>query len=158
MSEMVIVSETSSVLKARNGLIAAVRAALTADRSVDIEAGFSGAPENPDWVAFGDVDQAVDPKTIGPRRSYDETITLAMNVGAWRPGRGDAVVNEAYARCDELLSTIWAYIADGDNITLGGAVAWCWPGSASWVGAEVEGGFQVEVAAEFVCTHRVRAA
>lgn len=146
-------------MRARAGLLAAVRAALADDPDVDIDAGWMGAPAEDDWVALGDVAVDTDPKTVGPRRSWDETITIDLNVGAWRPGStAETTVIPAYERADALLSKIATYVTTGDNTTLGGVVSWCLPGSAQWAGAEVAGGFQIEVAATFICSHRVRAA
>lgn len=151
------ITPTSAAWRARAGLLEAVRVAL-ADEQVDIESGWSGPSAHPDWVAMGDVKVDADPKTIGPRRSWDEQITLDINVGSWASGHGDAAVDAAYARADHLLSLISTHVTTGDNTTLGDVVAWCFPGSADWAGAEYDGGFQVEIAATFVCSHRVRAA
>tara|TARA_R100000365_G_C2746966_1_gene76508 strand:- start:4388 stop:4852 length:465 start_codon:yes stop_codon:yes gene_type:complete len=142
---------------ARDGLKTAIETALTADDAVDVYAAFQWPATQPDWVALGSVTVNADPKTIGPRMQRDETITLTVNIGSWRVGKGDAVALAAYERAFALLVAISDHITANDK-TLGGAVQWCVPGDVDADGEEFEGGYQVEVAATFVCTHRVRAA
>ncbi|KAA9110181.1 hypothetical protein [Microbacterium rhizomatis] len=156
---MSTISASTAAYTARAGLLAAVRAALADETKVDIDAGFLGQPGHNDWVAMGEtIGVDVDPKTVGPRRQRDETITLTLNVGAFKPGHTEAAVVAAFTRADDLLRLISTYVSAGENTELGGVVAWCLPGSADWVGAEIDGGFQVEIAATFICAHRVRAA
>lgn len=156
---MTQITPTTAAMRARAGMLAAIRAALAGEERLDIDAGWMGPPGHYDWVALGDVSVDTDPKTVGPRRSWDETISLEVNIGAWRPGTdAETTVIPAYQRADALLSKISTYVTTGDQTTLGGVVAWTLPGSASWAGAEYDGGFQIEVAATFICSHRVRAA
>ncbi|WP_292729618.1 hypothetical protein [Microbacterium sp. UBA837] len=151
------IAARTGVPAARAGLEAAIRAALTDEPEVDIYPGFQWPVNYPDWTALGQATSETDPKNIGPRRQMDETITIDVNVGAWRPGRGREVAQAAYDRVFSLLVKIQNYILDGDNITLGGAVLWCVPGGFDADGEEFEGGFQAEIAARFVCSHRMRA-
>ncbi|GAB2702361.1 hypothetical protein BKA24_001688 [Microbacterium marinum] len=153
---MTSITPDSAALRARSGLLAAVRAAVKGER-VDVLAGFAGQPTEFDWVALGGVGVASDPATVAARRSRDETITLDLNVGSFAPGYDDEAVTKAWGRAAELLAKISTYVEHADNTTLGGAVSWTLTGSAEWDGEEVEGGYQVEVAATFVCSHRVRA-
>jgi hypothetical protein len=152
------ISTSTSAWRARSGLLDAIRAALADEPKVDIDAGLMGAARNLDWIALEGISVDANPKDIGPRRSYDETITLSFTLGSYRAGRGDEIVTAAFERADALLALVNTYVTTGDNTTLGGVVAWCFPGSAEWAAEEVEGGFQVEVEGTFVATHRVRAA
>lgn len=148
---------STGAMLARAGLQAAIETALSGDGDVDVYAAFQWPVKNRDWVAMGSVGANADAKNVGPRSQRDETITLAVNIGSWRAGKGDAVALEAYERAFSLLTAISDHITNTDK-TLGGAVQWCLPGDVDADGEEYEGGYQVEVAATFVCTHRVRAA
>ncbi|MCC2030617.1 hypothetical protein [Microbacterium allomyrinae] len=149
------VSPSTGVLAARIGLEAAIRAALDGE-AVDIYAGFLGVPETTDWVALGEANADIDPANVSSRRQLDERITLAVNVGAWVAGNDDDTARAAWDRAFALLDLIQRYVRTGDNTTLGDAVLWCLPGSFDADGDAYSGGFQVEIAATFICSHRVR--
>ncbi|MGZ0067859.1 hypothetical protein [Microbacterium arborescens] len=151
------ISASSGAPAARLGLESAIRAAFADEPEVDVYAGFQWPTEHDDWVALGDVQATRDPRNIGPRRQVDETITLEVNFGAWRAGRGNDVAAKAWARAYALLATVEAYLLQGDHPTLGGVVLWCLPGDANAAGDEFDNGYQVEIAATFICSHRVRA-
>lgn len=142
---------------ARLGLEAAIRAAFADEAGVDVYAGFQWPTQHDDWVALGDVQANRDARTVGPRRQTDETITIGVNFGAWRAGRGPEVAADAWARAYALLATVESYLLQGDHVTLGGAVLWCLPGDIDAGGEEYNDGYQVEIAATFICSHRVRA-
>ncbi len=153
------IHSTTGVLYARDGLKAAIDAALAGDaEGVDVYSGFTWPVTSPDSVHMTDARGDMDPSTIAtPRRSYTETITLGVNFLAWRAGEDDASVQAAYDRAFYLLQTVQDYVTNGDQTTLGGAVLWCLPGGISVDGEEYKTGFQVEIAATFICSHRVRA-
>lgn len=149
---------TTGANLARDGLHAAIVTAVAEDQ-VDVYHGFESIAVNADWIAVGSARSEIDLKNIGPRVSLDETITIAVNFGAFVPGRagiGD-ISQRAYARAFELLEKVQRHVRETD-LTLGGAVLWCVPAGLDADGAEYEGGFQVEIAADFICRHRVRAA
>lgn len=148
---------STGALLARQALEREIRSALTDEPEVDVTAGFQWPMRYPDWVALGDVRATRDPKTIGPRRQQDETLTIDVNLGAWRPGTGTEVAEAAWERVFELLALVEAHLLAGNNTTLGGAVLWCLPGDTDTTGEEYDGGYQVEIAATFVCSHRTRA-
>lgn len=149
----------TGVLLARQGLAAAIRAALADEERVDIYDGFHWPIRHNDSMQLTSATSNADPKTVGPRRAYDETITLGVTVTSWRAGSNTdpAVAVAAFDRAFELLAKVTDYVMDGDNTELGGAVQWCLPGAVDSDGEEYDDGFQVEIAAEFVCSHRVRA-
>ncbi|KQR91290.1 MAG: hypothetical protein J0I33_00110 [Microbacterium ginsengisoli] len=148
----------TGVLLARDGLEAAIRAALADEAEVDIYAGWTWPIVHDDSVQLTAASGAADPKTVSARRSYDETITLGISITVWRAGHSedDGSAAEAYQRAFALLNKITAYVVEGDHTELGGAVMWCLPGAVDSDGTEYNSGFQVEVAAEFICAHRVR--
>lgn len=152
------ISAASGALDARHGLKDAITAALAADDEVDQYFGFMWPVTKDAWVALTSTSGDVDPKTIGPRRSLDETITFHVSIGAWVAGHTDATAQAAFDRAFGLLNTIQEYIRTGDNITLGGTVLWCVPGSFDSDGIQDEDGtgYTAEIDATFVCAHRVR--
>jgi hypothetical protein len=148
---------STGALLARQGLEREIRAALADEREVDVSAGFSWPMRFHDWVALGNVRATRDAATIGPRRQQQETLTIDVNIGAWRPGSGSAIAEAAWGRAFQLLALIEAHLLTGDNTTLGGAVLWCLPGDTDTTGDDYDDGYQVEIAATFVCSHRTRA-
>lgn len=156
------ISETTAQATARAALITAATAALAADtEGVDIGRGFRWPIVNRDWVFATETDSDIDPATISPRRTLDEKITLTLSIGAWRPGDDQEAEDAAFDRAFDLLGTIQQYIRTQD-ITLGGTVLWCVPGSSTSAGATTEGdsgvGRLTEIAATFVCQHRIATA
>lgn len=152
-------STYTGVQKARLGLKAAIDAALDDDPDVDVYDGFRDAViTSRNWVAVTGARADADPKEISQRRRLRETIRVGVNVGAYVPGTDAATATRAYDRAVEIFAAIQTYIQTGDNITLGGVVEWCVPESVDMDGEEFEGGFQVEIAATFTCSHLVRGA
>ena len=153
------ISAATGILAARDGLWAAILAA-TEHRGYNIDRYYA-APErlgSKMWVGLTDVDVTADVKNVGARQQFDEEIRLGVTLGAWVAGNGDVAAQDAFQKAYEILSEIQTYIGqDSQTRTLGGAVQWCLPGSMSNTGVEVDGGgYVVEIAAEFVCMHRVR--
>ncbi|MEV7874523.1 hypothetical protein [Microbacterium sp. NPDC089188] len=153
------IGQSTGILAARNGLWAAIQAA-TAHRGSDIDRYYA-TPEtvaSTKWVGLTDLDVDPDLTNIGARRQFDEAIRVGVNLGAWRAGHGEDDARETFAEAYEILAEIQDHITQND-ITLGGAVLWCLPGRMSNAGVEVpgsDGGYVVEIVAEFVCAHRVR--
>ncbi|MDR6691469.1 hypothetical protein J2X55_002392 [Microbacterium sp. 1154] len=154
------ISQATGILAARDGVWEAVEAA-TAHRGVDIDRYYAPPAEilATRWVAMEDVSVDPDLVNIGPRRQFDESIRVGISVGAWvaasgnREADGRAAFDAAYG----ILAEIQTHITQTD-ITLGGAVLWCLPGSMSTAGVQDPegGGYVVEIQTEFVCAHRVR--
>lgn len=152
------ISPASGIITARHALFTAFQAALADDDDVDTYFSFQWPIEKTAWAALTSSSSDNDPKTIGPRRAVDETITFRASIGAWVPGHDDAAGMAAFDRAFGILNTIQQYIREHD-ITLGGTVLWCLPGSADNDGSEDEDGtgYVAEIDASFICTHRVRA-
>lgn len=154
------IHDSTGGLAAREGLKAAIESALDGE-NVDIYDGFDGVAVSSDWVLVGPVRADLDAKEVSARRQMDETLTITVNFGVFVPGRAGDPSNragQAWARAFALLSTVQRWVSQGDRTTLGGAVLWCLPGGYEADGEEYDGGFQVEIAADFVCRHRIRAA
>lgn len=151
------ISQASGILTARANLLAAARVALTAETDIDFYSGWQWPVTQPNWVALTDTSVDLDPRDIGPRRQQDETITFGMSLGAWVGGHTQAQIDAAFTRAFEILDTIQTHIRTQD-ITLGDSVLWCLPGSIDSDGSVDEdgSGYLVEIAATFVCMHRVR--
>lgn len=145
---------------ARTALIDAVKVALE-NEDVDIGRGFRWPIVSRDWVFATETDSDIDPAEIGPRRSQDERITLTLSIGAWRPGADQEAEDIAFNRAFELLARIQKHIRENDP-QLGGTVLWCVPGSSASDGATTEdeagSGRLTEIAATFVCLHRITTA
>ena len=143
---------------ARAALVAACRAAL-AGEDVDIGHGFRWPILARDWVFATDTDSDIEQATMGPRRSMDETITLTLSVGSWRPGHDEQAELAAFNRAFDLLARIQAHIRENDP-ELGGTVLWCLPSGSSSAGAtadsDTEQGRLTEISAQFVCRYRIR--
>jgi hypothetical protein len=154
------ISEHTAQATARAALVEACRTALKGE-DVDVGAGFRWPVVFQDWAFATDTDSKLDTATIGPRRSLDETITLSMSIGSWRPGGDEAAEIEAFERAFDLLARIQQHIRVHD-VTLGGTVLWCVPGDSQCAGATAEGdsglGRLTEIAADFVCRHRISTA
>ncbi len=129
------------------------------DTNVDVAYGFAWPPTTDDWVSVEEVQAAVDPVGIGPRRQQDETVTVTVSVGSYRSGNDSATEIEAAERAWSLLRCLWEYIRTED-ITLGGNALWCVPGDCTSAGATDEGdagyGRVTEINAQFVARHRIR--
>lgn len=157
------ISTLTAQADARAGLIAATQAALAGETvdPVDTGGGFRWPIVNRDWAFATEVDSDVDIRDIGPRRQLDETITLHMTIGSWRPGDDEATELLVFNRAFYLLGLIQDHIRTSD-ITLGGVVLWCVPGSSSSAGAttsdDAGSGRLTEIAATFVCRHRIATA
>lgn len=154
------ISETTAQATARSALIEAAKVALK-DEDVDIGRGFRWPIVSRDWVFATETDSDIDTADIGPRRSLDERITLTLSIGSWRPGGDQEAEDLAFGRAFDLLGRIQKYVRTKD-ITLGGTVLWCVPGSSASDGATTEDeagqGRLTEIAATFVCTHRITTA
>lgn len=154
------ISEATAQEEARSALIEAVKVALDGEQ-VDIGRGFRWPIVNYDWVFATETDSDIDTATIGPRRTLDEKITLTLSVGSWRPGGDQEAEDTAFARAFDLLKRIQLHIRKND-ITLGGTVLWCVPGSSTAAGATTENesgdGRLTEIIATFVCSHRIATA
>ena len=154
------ISETTAQATARAALIEAAKVALESE-AVDIGRGFRWPIVNQDWVFATETDSDIDPATIGPRRTQDEKITLHLSIGAWRPGGDQEAEDAAFDRAFDLLGRIQQHVRKND-ITLGGTVLWCVPGSSTSAGATTSGdsgdGRLTEIAATFVCQHRIATA
>lgn len=151
------ISAASGIIAARHGLDTAIRAALTGDKDVDITFGPSWPVTKDAWVSQQGISSDTAEGPLGPSRQQAETITLYLEVGAWVAGTGDQVATAAFDRTFALLSTIQNYIRVSD-ITLGGTVLWCIPGSSQSDGvADEDGsGYFAVIAASFVALHRIR--
>jgi hypothetical protein len=154
------ISEATAQDTARAALVEAVKVALE-DEPVDIGRGFRWPVVNNDWVFATETDSNIDAQSIGPRRQQDERITLTLSIGSWRPGSDQEAEDRAFNRAFELLKRIQEHIRKND-ITLGGTVLWCLPGSSTAAGATTEGdtfdGRLTEIIATFVCSHRIATA
>ncbi|MEB0286162.1 hypothetical protein QN355_06315 [Cryobacterium sp. 10S3] len=150
-------SNTTAQHTAKVALFEACKVAL-AGEDVDVSFGFRWPFVSNDWASLTDTDSEVDPKAIAPRRSQDETLTLSVSVGSWRAGDDAATELATSARAFDLLGKIQSHIREND-ITLGGTVLWCVPGRSSSAGAttdqDAEFGRLTEIAATFVCAHRI---
>lgn len=154
------ISETTAQAAARAALIEAAKVALDGE-DVDIGRGFRWPIVSNDWVFATETESDIEPATIGPRRMLDETITLHVSIGSWRPGGDQDAEDAAFDRAFDLLGRIQEYIRTTD-ITLGGTVLWCLPGSSTAAGATAEDdsgeGRVTEIAATFICKHRIATA
>lgn len=154
------ISETTAQATARAALIEAAKIALEGEK-VDIGRGFRWPIVNPDWVFATETDSDIDLATIGPRRTLDERITLTISIGAWRAGDDQESEDRAFNRAFDLLGRIQNHVRKND-ITLGGTVLWCVPGSSTSAGATTDLdsnlGRLTEIAATFVCQHRIATA
>lgn len=153
------ISQASGVRAARNALYEAIKTALADDHEVDVTSGFRYPEVHPDWVSLTKVSTEIDVANIGGRGQRDETIRLGVSIGVYRPGYTEAVDQEIFDRAFGLLETIQTYITTQD-ITLGGTVLWCLPGTfesdAVTTYEDSIRGRLIEIAAEFVAHHRVR--
>lgn len=151
------ISETTAQAPARAALVEAIKVAL-AGEDVDIGRGFRWPIVSRDWVFATETDSDIDTATVGPRRTLDERITLSVSIGAWRPGGDQESEDRAFDRAFDLLGRIQNHVRKND-ITLGGTVLWCLPGSSTSAGAttdhESNAGRLTEIAATFVCLHRI---
>lgn len=151
------ISAATGILAARDGLWAAILAA-TEHRGYQIDRYYA-APEtvtSHQWVGLTDVSVDPDLVNIAPRRQFDEAIRIGVTLGAFVAGNGEEAARAAFAEAYGILAEIQTYITQTDP-TLGDAALWCLPGPMSNAGVEVDGGgYVVEIAAEFVCAHRVR--
>jgi len=152
------ISDTTGQAPARAALVAACKVAL-AGEDVDIGQGFRWPITSRDWVFATDTDSDIDTATMGPRRSMDETITLTVSIGSWRPGHDDEAELASFTRAFDMLARIQKHIREND-VELGGTVLWCLPGSSTSAGAtadsDTEQGRLTEISAQFVCRHRIR--
>lgn len=154
------ISQATGILAARDGVWQAVKDA-TAHRGVNIDRYYAppDVVEATRWVAMEDV--SVDPNlvNIGARRQFDEAVRIGLSVGAWvaASGNREADGRAAFEAAYGILAEIQTHITQTD-ITLGGAVLWCLPGSMSTAGVQDPdgGGYVVEIQTEFVCAHRVK--
>jgi hypothetical protein len=158
------ISETTAQDTARDALMQAVADAFAdADETnnVDAGSGFRWPIVNQDWFFATETESVIDPADIGPRRTQTETITLHASVGSWRPGSDEATELAAFHRAFDLLKLVQNWIRKND-ITLGGTVLWCLPGSSQSAGEtssnESGDGRITEIAATFVCKHRIATA
>ncbi|MDR0594528.1 MAG: hypothetical protein LBG60_15025 [Bifidobacteriaceae bacterium] len=151
------ISRFTAQATARAALVKACKAAL-AGEDVDVGAGFRWPIVSNDWCFAVDTDSDIDPATVGPRRALDETVTLSLSVGAWRPGGDEDAEVEAFERAFDILARVQDHIRTQD-ITLGGTVLWCLPGKSQSAGATTSEdagmGRVTEIAADFVCRHRI---
>lgn len=153
------ISQGTAAFAAKVALRDAVRVALTGDTKVDVVLGSRWPIVARDYVAVlgGRVD--VDPSTIVPGRSYQETITLDLEVGSFTPLRGDQGEQAAQARAFDLLTKVHEHIRRND-ITLGGLVHWAVPGDTEWDGATADEnagwGRLCIIASTFRCLHTIR--
>lgn len=154
------ISETTAQATARAALIEAAKVALVGE-AVDIGRGFRWPIVNNDWVFATETDSDIDPATIGPRRTLDERITLTLSIGAFRSGGDQEAEDLAFNRAFDLLGKIQNHVRKND-ITLGGTVLWCVPGSSTSDGATTDSdagdGRITEIVAQFVCQHRIATA
>ena len=150
-------SSASGIIAARHGLDSAIRAALIDDRNVDITFGPAWPVDAECWVSQGRTLTDTDPATLGSSRQQQERITFFIEVGAWIAGKGDEVATAAFDRAFGLLRTIQDHIRVKD-ITLGGNVLWCVPGSTESDGVSDDdgSGYYAVIAASFVAIHRIR--
>jgi len=158
------IGETTGQDVARDKLMAAVAAALDAageTGKVDVTNGFRWPIVSHDWISSGETTSDIDPASVGPRVALKETITLHLSIGAWNPGSDEEAELAAFHRAFYLLGLIVKHVRTQD-ITLDGSVLWCLPGSSSSAGATLpadQGGGRVcEIAATFVCQHRIATA
>lgn len=154
------ISEATAQDTARSALVEAVKVALAGEQ-VDIGRGFRWPIVNNDWAFATETESSIDPQSIGPRRQQDERITLTLSIGSWRPGSDQEAEDLAFNRAFDLLKRIQTHIRKND-ITLGGTVLWCVPGSSTAAGTTLEGetfdGRLTEIIATFVCQHRIATA
>lgn len=151
-------SDTTAQLDAKEALLAAARVALEGE-DVDVSFGFRWPLRSDDWFSVVDTQSEVDPKVIGPRMTQDETLTLSVSVGSWRSGDDEETELATAQRAFGLLSKVQHHIRNQDP-TLNGTVLWCLLGPSSSAGATTEDdapqGRVTEVAAQFICKHRIR--
>lgn len=135
-----------------------------APQGIDLYFGFQWPPRRHDVVAITDTSSEVDPRTIGPRRGYDELITLGVSILVWRPLVPNAADPSATERATadrafDLLRRLQTHVRLND-VELGGTVAWAKPGSSSSAGVTTAEnsakGRLTEVAATFICQHHIR--
>lgn len=151
------INGTTAQAAARAALIDAVKVAL-AGEEVDIGRGFRWPIVSRDWCFATETSSDIDPAEVGSRRSLDETITLTLSIGSWRPGGDQESEDRAFNRAFDLLARIQRHVRQND-VTLGGTVLWCLPGSSSSDGATLEdesgAGRLTEIVATFVCRARI---
>lgn len=156
------ISQTTAQADAMAALLDAARVAL-ADEQVDIGFGFRWPLVNRDWFFGADTSSDIEPKTIGPRRTVEETITLTVTVGTWKPfdpSADEATELTTLKHAFELLGKVQDYIRTQD-IHLGDTVLWCLPGSSTSQTTdadEIIDGRVTEIIATFVCSHRIATA
>lgn len=150
--------------RAKRALFEAAKVALADDvqqKKVSVLYGFKWPIATNDWVAFTDTESDIDTVDISPRRTLQERITLRVNVGVFRAGHTEAVEIAVAERAWDLLARIQDHVRTTD-ITLGGVVMWCLPGSSQSAGAtdvkDATRGRYLEIAADFVCEHRITTA
>lgn len=152
------ISPHTAQLAAKKQLLAAARTAL-ADEKVDTYFGLRWPVVEPDWFTVHETVSDVEPKNVGARRQLDETITIHVSVGSWRSGSDEATEIAASDRAFELLAKVQDHIMRQDP-HLGGTVLWCLPGASESAGATTDDeagyGRVTEIAATFVCSHRIR--
>jgi hypothetical protein len=155
------ISETTAQADARAALIAAATIALADESDVDIGRGFRWPIVSRDWVFATETESSIDTANIAPRRTLNEQVTLHLSIGSWRPGGDQEAEDAAFNQAFSLLGRIQEHVRTND-ITLGGTVLWCVPGSSSSAGAttsdESGDGRITEIAATFVCQHRIATA
>lgn len=158
------ISGRTAQADAMAALLDAARVAL-ADEEVDIGFGFRWPIKTRDWFFGADTSGDIDPKTIGPRRALGETLTLTVSVGTWAPFIPGAEDDEAtelktLEHAFDLLGKVQDHIRTQD-ITLGGTVLWCVPGSSTSQTTDADelvDGRVTEIIATFVCSHRIATA
>lgn len=162
------ISTTTAQARAMAALLAAAGTALANERDghgekVAIGFGFRWPIIGQDWLFGTETTSDIEAATVGPRRTLDEQITLTVTVGSWAPYDPDADVateSETLDRAFYLLGLVQDYIRTQD-ITLGGTVLWCLPGSSnSATDSDVTAGIGrvTEITATFVCKHRIATA
>lgn len=143
---------------AKVALFEAAQLALAAEE-VDVTFGFRWPFIFPDWFSVTETEGDVDPRTVGPRQSLDEVVTLTVSVGSWRSGDDSATEIAAAQRAFQILRIVQQHIRNTDR-TLNDTLLWCLPGRASSAGATTTDdsnfGRLTEIAAEFVGRARIR--
>lgn len=153
------ISETTAQAEAMLALVEAARVAL-ADEQIDIGFGFRTPETHRAWFYGVETNSDVEPAEVGPRRSLDERITLTVSLGTWAPFVNAETEAGTLTEAFRLLGLVQKHIRTTD-ITLGGTVLWCLPGSSeSGTTSDEEAGVArlTEVRATFVCTHRITTA
>jgi hypothetical protein len=161
-----VTSQSTRALAAKTALHEAGKAAFAAadETAVDVSFGFRWPIVNNDYVSFLGGEVTNRPMSgmglRGPGFSQqDETITLDVELGAWRPGHLDDDDKAVQERVFHLYDVLVDHLLTNDP-TLGGTVVSILPGTLKWDGTTTEDesgwGRIAVIAASFTAEARIR--